>query len=105
MVSRLIQHIPSLPVFPFPDPVSIFYSCVFLQEILRGEKIRKKIRSGYEDPERRRYREKWLPNKDSNLDKLNQNQLCYRYTIGQYARECHSLDSANKISPELGNTS
>ena len=26
---------------------------------------------------------KWLPDQDSNLDKLNQNQLCYRYTIGQ----------------------
>ena len=26
---------------------------------------------------------KWLPDKDSNLDKLDQNQLCYRYTIGQ----------------------
>ena len=25
----------------------------------------------------------WLPDKDSNLDKLIQNQLCYRYTIGQ----------------------
>ena len=25
----------------------------------------------------------WLPDQDSNLDKLNQNQLCYRYTIGQ----------------------
>ncbi len=25
----------------------------------------------------------WLPNQDSNLDKLNQNQLCYHYTIGQ----------------------
>ena len=26
---------------------------------------------------------KWLPDQDLNLDKLNQNQLCYRYTIGQ----------------------
>jgi hypothetical protein len=26
---------------------------------------------------------KWLPNKDSNLDKLSQSQLCYRYTIRQ----------------------
>ena len=26
---------------------------------------------------------KWLPDLDSNQDKLNQNQLCYRYTIGQ----------------------
>lgn len=25
--------------------------------------------------------EKWLPDQDLNLDKLNQNQLCYRYTI------------------------
>ena len=25
----------------------------------------------------------WLPDLDSNQDKLNQNQLCYRYTIGQ----------------------
>ena len=28
---------------------------------------------------------KWLPDLDSNQDKLNQNQLCYRYTIGQNA--------------------
>ena len=27
--------------------------------------------------------EEWLPDLDSNQDKLNQNQLCYRYTIGQ----------------------
>ena len=26
---------------------------------------------------------KWLPDQDLNLDKLNQNPLCYRYTIGQ----------------------
>ncbi len=26
---------------------------------------------------------KWLPDLDSNQDKLNQNQLCYHYTIGQ----------------------
>ena len=29
--------------------------------------------------------DKWLPDKDSNLDKLLQRQLCYRYTIGQSA--------------------
>ena len=28
-------------------------------------------------------KEKWLPDLDSNQDKLNQNQLCYHYTIGQ----------------------
>ena len=28
-------------------------------------------------------KKKWLPDQDLNLDKLNQNQLCYRYTIGQ----------------------
>ena len=32
---------------------------------------------------RRRGQKKWLPDQDLNLDKLNQNQLCYRYTIGQ----------------------
>jgi hypothetical protein len=26
---------------------------------------------------------KWLPRKDLNLDKQNQNLLCYRYTTGQ----------------------
>ena len=26
---------------------------------------------------------KWLPDLDLNQDKLNQNQLCYRYTIRQ----------------------
>ena len=26
---------------------------------------------------------KWLPRKDSNLDKMIQNHLCYRYTTGQ----------------------
>src|SRR6478752_7579366 len=26
----------------------------------------------------------WLPRKDSNLVKGNQNPLCYRYTTGQY---------------------
>ena len=30
---------------------------------------------------------KWLPDLDSNQDKLNQNQLCYRYTIGQNRRQ------------------
>ena len=25
----------------------------------------------------------WLPDLDLNQDKLNQNQLCYHYTIGQ----------------------
>lgn len=29
----------------------------------------------------------WLPDLDSNQDKLNQNQLCYHYTIGQ-KNEC-----------------
>lgn len=32
---------------------------------------------------------KWLPNKDSNLNKLNQNQLCYRYTIGHRICNVH----------------
>ena len=26
---------------------------------------------------------RWLPRKDSNLDKMIQNHLCYRYTTGQ----------------------
>lgn len=34
-------------------------------------------------------KEKWLPNKDSNLNKLNQNQLCYRYTIGHRICNVH----------------
>ncbi len=36
-----------------------------------------------------RKRRKWLPNKDSNLNKLNQNQLCYRYTIGHWFCNVH----------------
>jgi hypothetical protein len=28
----------------------------------------------------------WLPDMDSNHDKVNQNHLCYHYTIGQKAR-------------------
>lgn len=38
---------------------------------------------------RREKGEKWLPNKDSNLNKLNQNQLCYRYTIGHWFCNVH----------------
>ena len=30
-----------------------------------------------------RRQKKWLPDLDLNQDKLNQNQLCYRYTIRQ----------------------
>jgi hypothetical protein len=33
--------------------------------------------------EREESGEKWLPNMDSNHDKLLQRQLCYRYTIRQ----------------------
>ena len=29
----------------------------------------------------------WLPDRDLNPDKQNQNLSCYRYTIGQSARE------------------
>ncbi len=28
--------------------------------------------------------ERWLPRKDLNLDKMNQNHLCYRYTTGHF---------------------
>ena len=31
---------------------------------------------------------RWLPDLDSNQDKLNQNQLCYHYTIGQRFLQC-----------------
>ena len=40
----------------------------------------------------------WLPDKDSNLDKLIQNQLCYRYTIGNYAMRSINLCHENKMS-------
>ena len=33
----------------------------------------------------------WLPDKDLNPDKQNQNLLCYRYTIGQSADESSAL--------------
>ena len=42
---------------------------------------------------------KWLPDQDSNLDKLNQNQLCYRYTIGQNKVNIHRI--LLKSSPKL----
>ena len=40
---------------------------------------------------------KWLPDLDSNQDKLNQNQLCYRYTIGQNV--CQYTRFPEKIKP------
>ena len=42
---------------------------------------------------------KWLPDLDSNQDKLNQNQLCYRYTIGQNRRQYTALLA--KIKPGI----
>ena len=42
---------------------------------------------------------KWLPDLDSNQDKLNQNQLCYRYTIGQNIDNIHQF--LPKSSPEI----
>ena len=33
----------------------------------------------------------WLPDLDSNQDKLNQNQLCYHYTIGQKSDDAFNL--------------
>ena len=38
----------------------------------------------------------WLPNQDSNLDKLNQNQLCYHYTIG-HLKSSLPLSSAHLV--------
>ena len=37
----------------------------------------------------------WLPHKDSNLEKLNQNQVCYHYTMGQF--HSRRIGSANLI--------
>ena len=42
---------------------------------------------------------KWLPDLDSNQDKLNQNQLCYRYTIGQNV--CQYTRVSEKIKPGI----
>lgn len=42
---------------------------------------------------------KWLPDLDSNQDKLNQNQLCYRYTIGQNKVNIHPFSA--KIKPGI----
>ena len=39
---------------------------------------------------------KWQTYKDSNLDKVNQNHLCYRYTIGLRTR--HNISPFKKIS-------
>ncbi|MFM1871514.1 MAG: hypothetical protein RL398_936 [Planctomycetota bacterium] len=41
---------------------------------------RKRLRAGCADPR------KWLPRKDLNLDKQDQNLLCYRYTTGYRVR-------------------
>ncbi len=43
----------------------------------------------------------WLPDQDSNLDKLNQNQLCYHYTIGHCSENVFKISS----SPDLSNQS
>ncbi len=40
--------------------------------------------------------EKWLPGKDSNLDKMLQRHLCYRYTTGQ--RRAQKIIILNKMS-------
>ena len=37
---------------------------------------------------------KWQTYKDSNLDKVNQNHLCYRYTIG--LRTVHNISQVKK---------
>ena len=50
-----------------------------------------------ESPLRRQ--KKWLPDLDLNQDKLNQNQLCYRYTIGQNRRQYTALLA--KIKPGI----
>ena len=34
---------------------------------------------------------KWLPDRDLNPDKQNQNLSCYRYTIGQSATETSAI--------------
>ena len=44
----------------------------------------------------------WLPDRDLNPDKQNQNLSCYRYTIGQlsvrnYPIFCHSQADATRI--------
>ena len=41
----------------------------------------------------------WLPDQDSNLDKLNQNQLCYHYTIGQSSCLMFSLAARPGLEP------
>ena len=33
----------------------------------------------------RNFKPRWLPDRDLNPDKQNQNLSCYRYTIGQLA--------------------
>lgn len=51
---------------------------------------------------RRRVR-KWLPRKDLNLDKQDQNLLCYRYTTGQRKEGKQSIERACSIpAPTTG---
>lgn len=54
--------------------------CEGLLALYQKRKARLKLKSeaGFREGELN-----WLPDKDSNLDKLLQRQLCYRYTIGQ----------------------
>ena len=40
----------------------------------------------------------WLPDQDSNPDKLNQNQWCYHYTIGQLKKHLVKISCAPQKS-------
>lgn len=45
---------------------------------------------------------KELPDQDSNLDKQNQNLLCYRYTIGQAGVIYRMVAMAGKVHGIVG---
>ena len=42
---------------------------------------------------------KWLSDRDSNPDWMDQNHLCYHYTIGQRAPNLTSLPPGEKQNP------
>jgi hypothetical protein len=47
-------------------------------------------------------RAQWLPRKDLNLDKQDQNLLCYRYTTGHWSRTAKNSANRAEAQPAAG---
>jgi hypothetical protein len=47
-------------------------------------------------------RAQWLPRKDLNLDKQDQNLLCYRYTTGHWSRTAKNSANRAVAQPAAG---